>query len=243
MPTSHEWRSLSERLSATLHLTTTPIGIAFSSSAPRGVPAFDGPLAEPSADGRTGRVPAGCVFWNHAAERSFTTTADDHGNCSVGSVTHGLRTAAEVVGNSDLDALVSSGWAPDTLLDVLPRVSSSPTHVTYGPLGSVDLDPDVVLVKLNAKQLMVLRDAEPSMRIEGKPQCHIIPLAMESQEVAASVGCMLSRVRTAMSSTEMACVIPGPRLNDVIERLEETNRIDAAVAGYAAEDGLRFVHR
>ena len=235
-----DWKSLSDRLSATLHLTSAPIAITFSGSAPPGVPGFDAPMPEPAADGRTGRVPAGCVFWTHAAQRTFTTVAADHGNCSVGSFTHGLSTAEEVVTNGDVAALVTSGWAPGNLLDVLPRVTSEPSNVTYGPLGSVPVDPDVVLVRLNAKQLMVLSDAEPGLKIEGKPQCHIIPMAHESQEVAASVGCMLSRVRTGMPSTEMTCAIPAPRLSEVVEKLESTNRVDSVVAGYAAEDASRF---
>ena len=48
---------------------------------------------------------------------------------------------------------------------------------------------------------MLLHDAWPSLRFEGKPQCHSIPIAKESGELAVSVGCMLSRVRTAMSIT------------------------------------------
>ena len=240
MPTSAQWKDLADRLAATLHLTAAPIGIAFSTAAPDGVPAFDAPMPAPTPDGRTGRVPAGCVFWMHAAERAFTTEAADHGNCSVGSFTHGLRTADEIAGNGDVAALVSSGWAPETLLDVLPRVSGSPSHVTYGPVGSFPGDPDVVMIRLNGKQLMVLSDAEPGLMIEGKPQCHIIPLARENQAVAASVGCMLSRVRTGLPSTEMTCAIPGPRLAALVDSLEKTNGIDSVVAQYASEDAVRF---
>ncbi|MHB1446895.1 MAG: DUF169 domain-containing protein [Acidimicrobiales bacterium] len=235
-----DWKQLSEALSSTLHLTTAPIGITFSDQAPAGVDAFDAPMAAPTEDGRTGRVAAGCAFWTHAAERTFTTVAEDHGNCSVGSFTHGLKTAEQVAGNGDVAALVGSGWAPDTLLSVLPAVSGRPSNVTYGPLADTPVDPDVVLIRLNAKQLMVLSDASPGLAIEGKPQCHIIPTARESQRVAASVGCMLSRVRTGMPSTEMTAVIPGPRLAEVVGALEETNRIDSVVAAYAATDAERF---
>jgi uncharacterized protein (DUF169 family) len=240
MPGSADWKALADRLTGTLHLTTEPIGIGFSSEAPPDVPAFDAPMPSPSADGRTGRVPAGCVFWVHAADKVFTTETADHGNCSVGSFTHGLRSAEEVAGNADVAALVGSGWAPETLLTVLPQVSGRPSHVTYGPLASFPGDPDVVMIRLNGKQLMVLSDAEPDMLIEGKPQCHIIPLAREKQEVAASVGCMLSRVRTGMPSTEMTCAIPTPRLAELVEKLERTNSIDSVVAQYASEDAVRF---
>jgi uncharacterized protein (DUF169 family) len=240
MPGSADWKALADRLAGTLHLATAPIGISFSSSPPEGVAAFDAPMPPAAPDGRTGRVPAGCVFWMHAVERAFTTEAADHGNCSVGSFTHGLRTADEVADNGDVAALVSSGWAPETLLSVLPHVSGDPSHVTYGPVGSFPGDPDVVLVRLNGKQLMVLSDAEPNLVIEGKPQCHIIPLARERQEVAASVGCVLSRVRTGLPSSEMTCAIPGPRLAEVVDKLERTDGVDSVVARYASEDAARF---
>ena len=240
MPGSADWKALADRLTGTLHLTTAPIGIGFSREAPPDVPAFDAPIPSPSADGRTGRVPAGCVFWVHAAENVFTTETADHGNCSVGSFTHGLRSAEEVAGNGDVAALVGSGWAPETLFSVLPQVSGRPSHVTYGPVGSFPGDPDVVMIRLNGKQLMVLSDAEPNLLIEGKPQCHIIPLAREKQEVAASVGCMLSRVRTGMPSTEMTCAIPAARLAELVEKLERTNAVDSVVAQYASEDAARF---
>lgn len=238
MPKS--WNTLADQLTSTLHLTRPPIAITFGQEAPAGVPAFDDAMADPAPDGRTGRVPAGCVFWGRAEEAAFTTEAADHGNCSVGSFTHGLRTAEQVAGNSDVAALVESGWAPPQLLDVLPAVSGAPSHVTYGPLGSSAVEPDVVMIRLNAKQLMVLSDAVPDLRIEGKPQCHIVPMARESQAVAASVGCMLSRVRTGMPSTEMTCAIPAGRLAEVVDRLRETERADSTVAAYASEDARRF---
>ena len=55
---------------------------------------------------------------------------------------------------------------------------------------------------------MLLHDAWRGLRFEGKPQCHIIPIAKESGEIAVSVGCMLSRVRTGMSNNEVTCAIP-----------------------------------
>jgi uncharacterized protein (DUF169 family) len=235
-----QWSELATGLQEVLHLTQAPLAISFSEAAPEGVPAYSDPMPAPTADGRTGRVPAGCVFWMRAAERSFTTEAADHANCSVGSFTHGFVTAEEIAGKSDVGALVESGWAPAGILDVLPKVKSRPGHVTYGPLADTSVDPDVVLVRLNAKQAMVLSDAVPGLRFEGKPQCHIIPMAKEDGEVAVSVGCMLSRVRTGMPSTEMTAAIPAARLAEVVESLERTNQADSAVAVYASEDAARF---
>jgi uncharacterized protein (DUF169 family) len=78
------------------------------------------------------------------------------------------------------------------------------------------------------------------MRLEGKPQCHIIAMAKEHHQVAASVGCMLSRVRTGLPNSQMTCAIPAPRLAEVVARLHTTCQADNTVAAYAAEDARRF---
>jgi uncharacterized protein (DUF169 family) len=238
--TETSWASLANTLESSLHLTTPPLAITFSDDTPAGVPAFDEPMPEPMPDGRTGRVPAGCVFWNYAADRTFTTVADDHANCSVGSLIHGFKTLDEVAANGDVAALLESGWVTMDVVPQIPVVSERPGAVTYGPLAETPIDPDVVLIRLNAKQLMVLSDAMPGLRIEGKPQCHIIAIAKEQGEAAASVGCMLSRVRTGMPSEQMTCAIPAPQLAQVVDAVERNAVADAAVAQYAAQDATRF---
>ena len=94
--TTQNWPALAAALTDTLHLRAPPLAITFSDAPLDGVPMFDEPMPAPLPDGRTGRVPAGCVFWMKAAERTFGTVAEDHGNCSVGSVTHGFKTLDEV---------------------------------------------------------------------------------------------------------------------------------------------------
>jgi len=234
------WNDLSDRLQAALSLATVPIAITFSTAAPEGVAAFDRPMPEPLDDGRTGRVAAGCVFWNHATESTFSTVKADHGNCSVGSLTHGFVTLDEVGANGDVAALLDTGWVTMDVVPQIPVVTERPGAVTYGPLAETPLDPDVVLVRVNGKQLMVLSDAIPDLRVEGKPQCHIVAIAKEQGEIAASVGCALSRVRTGMPATEMTIAIPAPRVGDVIDAIERNAVADAAVARYASEDMQRF---
>ena len=180
------------------------------------------------------------MFWTKAVDRTFSTVAADHANCSVGLMTHGFATLDEVAGNGDIAALLESGWVTLEVVPTIPVVRERPGAVTYGPLADAAMDPDVVLIRLNPKQLMVLSDALPGLRIEGKPQCHIVAAAKEDGEVVASVGCMLSRVRTAMPSEELTCAIPAARLASVVERLTTTAAADATVAAYAAEDARRF---
>ena len=59
----------------------------------------------------------------------------------------------------------------------IPVIADRPEAVTYGPLRETPVDPDVVMIRANAKQLMVLSDALPGLRIDGKPQCHIVAVA------------------------------------------------------------------
>ena len=237
---SSDWSSLAADLTAALHPTAPPIAITFTASRPDGVDAFDKPMAAPSTDGRTGRVAAGCVFWMESVDTTFSTVADDHGNCSVGSWTHGFKTLDEIAGNADVAALVESGWVTMDMVPHIPTVGHKPGAVTYGPLADTPIDPDVVLVRLTAKSLMVLSDALPGLRIEGKPQCHIVAVAKEQNDVVVSVGCALSRVRTGMPSTDHTCAIPAGRLAEVVAAVQRTADTDAVVARYAADDAQRF---
>ena len=58
----------------------------------------------------------------------------DHGNCSVGSVTHGLKTLSEVANNSDVSTLLECGWVSKDMVVELPVVKKRPEFITYGPL-------------------------------------------------------------------------------------------------------------
>lgn len=238
--TESSYAALAARLSEILKLQSPPLAITFSQIAPAAIPRFEGAMPPPTPDGRTGKVAAGCVFWVKAADRTFTTVPEDHGNCSVGSLTHGLKTTDEAAAGDDVAELVGSGWLAKSILPEIPMVKQRPDYITYGPLRETMLEPDVVFMRLNAKQAMMLRDALPELRFEGKPQCHIIALAMEHNEIAISVGCMLSRVRTGMANSEMTCALPAKRLAEVIERLATSCAVDNAVAEYASEDTRRF---
>jgi len=237
---STDWNTLAAALTGALHLDVPPVAITFADAAPDGVPAFDAPMGAPASDGRTGRVPAGCVFWVHAAADTFSTTPEDHRNCSVGSLTHGLVDLEDVAGNDDVACLVESGWVTMDMVPAIPTVSERPASIVYGPLADSPIDPDVVLLRVNGRQLMVLSDAIPGLRIEGKPQCHIVAVAKEEGVAAASVGCALSRARTGMQPHEMTCAIPAAVLPDVVQRVEAAAATDGVVARYAAQDARRF---
>jgi uncharacterized protein (DUF169 family) len=229
-------------LTSALHLDVAPIAMMFADGAGDAPPFVDAsvPMPAPTPDGRTGRVPAGCVFWVHALERTFTTRPEDHGNCSVGSLTHGLIDLATAATRADVGALVEAGWVTPDVFPTIPTVSTRPTSITYGPLAEATARPDVVLLRTNARGVMTIGDALADLVIEGKPQCHIVAIAKEQNRPAASVGCALSRARTGMGAHEMTCALPGPRLDEILDALEQAASVDATVARYAAADAARF---
>lgn len=234
--------ALASELSALLNLAVRPIGIAFRDRVDTpGVDPVDIVHPVPTEDGRTGAAPASCVFWFLGAERVFSTVAADHGNCSVGSYTHGFKRLDEIADKADVAALVGSGWVGEADFPLVPAVGDRPGSIVYGPLDALPVEPDVVFLRLNAKQAMVLDDALGGVRFEGKPQCHVLAIAKNGQETAISVGCMLSRVRTGMGNNEMSCAIPAAKLADTVAALRRNAVTERAVASYAATDAVRFV--
>src|SRR3954470_18334823 len=226
-----------------LGLAVPPVAIAFISHIPAGIDRIQRSHPSPTADGRTGAAAASCVFWIEGTKGVFATEAQDHGNCSVGSLTHGFKTMQEIAGNADVAALCETGWVTPEAVAKIAVVRERPKCVVYGPLRDMPVEPSVILLRLNGKQQMLLHDAWPGLRFEGKPQCHIIPIAKESGEIAVSVGCMLSRVRTGISNNEVTCAVPASRVSQLIERLRAARSADIAVAAYAAEDSKRFGNR
>lgn len=237
---NNNWKDLAHSLNKILGLQHAPIAITFSKEAPANVSPFEAEMPAPSGDGRTGKVSAGCVFWMESEDKTFTTVPEDHYNCSVGSVTHGLKKLEDVLKNEDVQGILECEWVTPEEAMSLPVVKEQPDYITYGPLVDTPVAPDVVLLRLNAFQAMVIHDAFGEMPIVGKPQCHIIPMAKEDDQIAISTGCTLSRVRTGMSPEEMTCAIPARRLAEVVEKLERRKEANSAVAAYANKDMQRF---
>jgi uncharacterized protein (DUF169 family) len=226
-----------------LGLAVAPVAMAFLNHVPAGIGRIKRTMPPATADGRTGAVAASCVFWIEATRGVFATEAADHGNCSVGSLTHGFRTMDEISQNADVAALCETGWVTPQAVAKVAVVRDKPTSIIYGPLRDMPVEPSVILLRLGGKQQMLLHDAWPGLRFEGKPQCHIIAIAKERGEIAMSVGCMLSRVRTGMSNNEVTCAIPAVRVSALIEMLRAARAADNAVAAYAAEDSKRFARQ
>jgi uncharacterized protein (DUF169 family) len=203
-------------LTELLHLASPPVAITFVDAAPSGVPHVSALEA------------AGCGYWRRAAEGEvFYTVADDHKRCPVGAHTHNVTLSPTE--QQELMGLVQTmvGLSYLKMADVaqIPTRKTPLKVAVYAPLAAAPLPPDVVLVRGNAHQLMLLAEAAqaadaagtgPTM---GRPTCAVLPEAINAGRTAASFGCIGNRVYTGADETEAYFAIPGAQLPAVEKML------------------------
>ena len=149
---------------ATLKPYGPPVAISFlakGQAAP--VARLDDEHPEQNESGRTGQVPAGCVFWIRGTETSFATTASDHASCSVGNFTYGFLTLKEMVAKDDVGTVLKSKWIDEASVEQLPVIMTKPGAVVYGSLADSQTTPDVFLLRINGLALMTLKDVLPDL--------------------------------------------------------------------------------
>ncbi|HEY2749350.1 MAG TPA: DUF169 domain-containing protein [Polyangia bacterium] len=199
-----------------LQLRAAPVAITFRPAAPAGVAHVERP------------EPAGCGYWRRAAAGEvFYTDADDHKKCPVGAHTHGVKlNDAEA---KELQGLIGTMVSLEYLsMDEIPSIPTrkEPFGVAvYAPIDRAPLPPDVVLVRGNARQLMLLNEAAQAAGVDhstptmGRPTCALLPEALESRRAGASLGCIGNRVYTALDDSDAYFAIPGPSVSAIEERL------------------------
>ena len=200
-----------------LGLRTPPVAIAFREEAPADIPRLPNP------------EPAGCGYWRAAAEgRVFATVAADHHGCPVGAHTHGVPLPPEK--QEELQGLIGTMVGLEYLkLEEVPSIPhrTAPFGAAlYAPLETAAFAPDVVLVRGNPRQLMLLAEAAQSAGIAGdqpalgRPTCAVLPQALQSGRTAVSFGCIGNRVYTGAADDEAYFAIPGDKLEALVGRLE-----------------------
>jgi uncharacterized protein (DUF169 family) len=207
-----------------LNLRTAPVAISFRATAPAGV----AHVAKPE--------PAGCGYWRRAAAGEvFYTDADDHKGCPVGAHTHGVKLSASE--SKELEGLVKTMVDLEYLsMDEIPSIPTRKepfSFAVYAPVDRAPLPPDVVLVRGDARQLMLLAEAAQAAGVSaetpmmGRPTCALLPEAINSQHAGASLGCIGNRVYTGLADTEAYFAIPGAAVSSVEERLRTIIRANA----------------
>jgi uncharacterized protein (DUF169 family) len=138
--------TLARSLTESLNLTQPPVGIAFTETVPPGVARY------------TGLAPAGCRFWQDATRATFATVARDHELCAIGVYTHNLQTPGPVQTDlqDTLKVCEDLGYVRPQDMPFIPVLKREPKVVVYGPLASIPVPPDVVLLFVRPDQTLVL---------------------------------------------------------------------------------------
>jgi uncharacterized protein (DUF169 family) len=207
---------LAARLTTVLDLRQPPVAIGFSSSIPDGM------------GGHTGRVPAGCGFWEDAAGASFATSAADHNLCAIGVYTHHLQESpAQQTDLTDaLKVLGELGYVTPQDLAAIPVLEFQPEYVLYSPLSGSPFVPDVVLLFVKANQSLILTEATQQVESQnapamGRPACAVVPQVMNTGRGALSLGCCGARAYLDILTDDVAVfAIPGAKLEAYVERIE-----------------------
>lgn len=211
-------------LQTLLGLRLPPVAIAFRESAPANMPRIESP------------APAGCGYWRLAAEgRMFYTEASDHYTCPVGAHTHGVDLPADVAQelNGLVQTMVQMQYITMEEIPTIPRRQSPFRVALYARLAEASFEPDVVLIRGTAKQLMLVAESAQAAGISrggatmGRPTCAILPESLQSGLATASFGCIGNRVYTGLGDDEGYYVIPGASVSDVVNKLStivEANR-------------------
>jgi uncharacterized protein (DUF169 family) len=198
-----------------------------------------GPLAEPVAltfrddapDGmeRVGTAaPAGCAYWKLAASGMvFYTAAEDHLNCPIGAYTHGaeLSSAVQAELEGTIGKMVGLHYLKMEEVPGIPRRNQPLRFVVYAPLSAAAGQPDVVLLRGNPRQIMLLTEAANAgglmspLPVLGRPACSVIPASIEGGKAAVSLGCIGNRVYAELPDGEFYLAVPGAALAGLVESL------------------------
>jgi uncharacterized protein (DUF169 family) len=207
---------MAEQLEKLLDLRSAPIAVTFRPDHPANV-------SRVSAPG-----PSGCSYWKRAAEgETFYTEAPDHYNCPIGAYTHGVELppaqAKELEGV--LGTMFGLHYLRPEEVPAIPRRQGEFRVAVYAPLAEATEEPDVVLVRGNAKQVMLLSEAAQAAGVGaesefmGRPTCAAVPEVLRTGRSAASLGCIGNRVYTGLADDELYFALPGEHVQAVTEKL------------------------
>jgi uncharacterized protein (DUF169 family) len=220
--------TLAQTLSESLRLNQPPVAIAFTDTAPPGVARYEAV------------APAGCQFWEEATHRVFATVSRDHQLCAIGVYTHHLESTgnAQTELQDALKIFGDLGYVRPEDIPMIPVLKRDPKVVVYGPLASIPLPPDLVLVFVQSEQSLILSEASQQLEdgwppAMGRPACAIVPQAVNSGRTALSLGCCGARAYLDQLTPDMAVyAIPGSELEALTERVAALSKANAILTRF-----------
>jgi len=214
-----------QHLKTLLSLAYDPVGVSGAGDSAR---VTEGAAPAPSA----------CSFWRRAETESFTADAKSHINCKVGAHVMGFSLQDEDM--QALGALVQTMTGVAYIMpEEVPALPRLPEHKAwhYAPLSAVTSVPELVLLWIDARQVMLIQEAMGSahwksgkgLRTTGRPACGALALAYHHAEAVVSFGCAGMRTFTEIPDHYMLFVVPGELVEGLCRSLELTAQSNAAV--------------
>jgi uncharacterized protein (DUF169 family) len=210
------YQKLANDLMTCLELSLPPIAVSFCDVVPASVGSFDGV------------VPAGCVFWQEAATRTFATSTKDHELCAIGIHTHNMSqpsVAHPAELQEALQAMRGLNYVRQEEVAAIPVLQRAVKHVIYGPLADFPVAPEVVLLFAHSQQGLIISEAAarvdkgmpPAM---GRPACAIIPQVLNHGTAALSLGCCGARAYIdALTDSVALWAFPAHKLEQYCEQI------------------------
>jgi uncharacterized protein (DUF169 family) len=230
--------NLTQLLQEKLLLDLPPVGLAFVDGPPDGVMEMG---KEP---------PSFCTLWRWGETAVFYAGREHHLGCLVGGMVSGVP-----LGPGQLDEVwqlmeemcraedpsAGSGQAvPSDEPERVPRVQRPWRGIVYGPLWRFPLEPDLALLWLTIVQAGVLQDVAGRVLWRGNPEganftrpaCSVLPIAMERERPALSLGCVGMRAYTQLPPELCLLAVPGPALSRLEHQLQEIEDPEARIQAY-----------
>jgi uncharacterized protein (DUF169 family) len=223
--------SIAHELTATLGLSTPPIGMAFVNSAPEGV-------REVERD-----EPSPCTFWRRAESQTFFAPAERHLNCPIGAMVLGFSLPEAVQQNlvAIVGSMMQCGYIGANEPQHIPTMRTGMTGIVYGSLEKLGVPPDVILTWLTPRQAMLWSEASGACvwdnasngnpeKLLGRPGCAALPVAVNSNRPTLSLGCVGMRTFTDMND-QLLAVVPGAAAADFVTSLRRLAAANQSMQG------------
>lgn len=222
-------QELTQRFISLLQLSQPPVGLSFVEQVPEGI------------EHQATHVPSACTFWRLGEKGVFYANADDHQECPIGMMTMGftMPESAQERAQSLVQTMASVKYFSPAEVAALPVVKKPHQSIVYGRLDHLPIEPDVVLVILNAQQAMLVAEAmgnvnwlQGGQAAFGRPTCGVIPRTLQTGETSMSFGCVGARTYLNLTPAQLVLTVPGNKFAELVEKLDTIVAANNALLPY-----------
>ncbi len=155
----------------------------------------------------------------------------------MGAFTHGVALSRDAATElqSVIGMMTELKYIKKEEIPLIPHRTEPMRFAVYSPLAGATFDPDAIIFRGNARQIMLLSEAAraagvfDAAALMGRPACAMVPQAISAQAGVASVGCIGNRVYTGLGDDELYITVPGAAVGRVLDCLETVLAANAAL--------------